>query len=166
MSTKRRPWTAADDRTLRKLHMAGKSMHAIAKEMGRSKDTISNHGEKLGLRWGISPQVKAAAAEVSARAKVRRAELMHLLLEDAHRLRAQMWQPTTYFDWGGKDHDYDEREVPEPTHADKQKLMQATATAVQSYARLEQLEAEAGAPAARSMLERLAERLGVEGAEA
>jgi hypothetical protein len=47
-----------------------------------------------------------------------------------------MWQPHLYFDWGGKEHDYDERIQPEPTAADKRTLMGAAAVAVDKSIKL------------------------------
>jgi hypothetical protein len=42
-------WTAADDRTLRRLHKSGMSGPQIAERMGRSNTTIMRHRQRLGL---------------------------------------------------------------------------------------------------------------------
>ena len=41
-----------------------------------------------------------------------------------------MTKPHLYWDWGGKEHDYDERWHDEPTPADKRALMGIVATAL------------------------------------
>lgn len=56
------PWTADEDVTLRALHGAGKSLNAIATEMGRAKATISDHAAALGLDFDRTRTAKAAEA--------------------------------------------------------------------------------------------------------
>ncbi len=46
-----RPWTDTDDTTLRQLHAAGKSLHAIAGDLGRSKAVVSRYAKQAGLSW-------------------------------------------------------------------------------------------------------------------
>lgn len=131
--------------------------------MSRSTETLSKYAKKMGLKWDRRHMTEAAAAAVRANAKRRRAELADLLVEDAHRLREQMWKPMTYWDWGGKDHEFDERDMDQPNAADQLKLMQATNAAVQTYAKLDSMDNDAGASEMISMLGKLAESLGVTG---
>lgn len=157
-----RPWTPQDDETLRAAHGAGKSLHAIAKEMGRGKGTISVKAAKLGLTWDRAQVGEAVHAKVMD-AKARRAVLKDHLLEDAARLRTQLFAEAVVFNFGGKDNTYEQRTLDKPPFADQLKIMQATSTAVATYERLERLDDDAGATDGRSMLERLAARLGVKG---
>lgn len=153
-------WTSTETARLRELHAAGRSLHAIAKEMGRAKSTVEKHAKRAGLTWDRGP-TKAATQAKKADAEARRAQLKLDLLIDAQRLREQLWQPHTYFDWGGKDHDFDEHTVDEPTPTDKLKLIQATSAAINSYGRLEQLDTATDTSDARSLLADLGKALGV-----
>lgn len=157
-------WSPDDDATLRRLHgLPGRSLTSIATEMGRSKATVSRHATDLGLSWDRS-QVAAATQAKVLDAKARRAALEAGLLEDAARLREQLFAPTVVFNFGGKDNTYEQRHIDEPTFTDKLKIMQATGTAIDRALKLAQHDADGGAADARSLLERLADRLGVEGA--
>jgi hypothetical protein len=152
-------WTTADDDTLRALHAAGKSCHAIATEMTRSKATISRHSKRLGLLWDRA-QVAAATAAKQTDAKGRRATLQLSLLEDAERLREQLWQPCIAFNFGGKDNTYEEHHLDKPTFADQLKIMQATGVAVDRSLRLADHDS-AGSEVVKNILGSLAEQLGL-----
>ena len=154
-----RTWTAADDVTLTALHGQGKSCHTIAGEMGRSKSTISRESKRLGLLWERS-QVQAATAAKVADAKARRAQLQLDLLEDAERLRLQLWEPALVYAFGGRDNDYNEHTIPKPTFADQLKIMQATGTAIDRSIRLADHDS-AGAEAVKNLLGTLADQLGL-----
>lgn len=157
-----RPWTAEDDDTLRAAHAAGKSLHSIAREMGRGKATVSVKAAALGLTWDRAQVGEAVHAKV-VDAKARRAILKDHLLDDAARLRTQLWTPAVVFNFGGKDNTYEQRTLDKPPFADQLKIMQATSSAIATYERLERLDDDAGASDGRSMLERLAKRLDVKG---
>lgn len=155
------PWTPDENDRLRELHAAGHTLHAVAAEMGRSKATVSRHAALLGLGWDRA-QTKDATKAKKADAAARRAQLQLDLLEDAAKLREQLWKPTTVFSFGGKDNIFNSRELPQPPHVDQLKLVQATSAAINAYGRLEQLDTAADTDDAKSMLAQLGRALGID----
>lgn len=161
----RNPLTDVEVSRLRELHASGASRNAIAKELGRSSSTVSAAAAKLGLsfdRTATATATAAAAAAKVADAKSRRAALVLDLLDDAERLRQQLWEPTTLHSFGGKDHTYASKRLTEPTFADKRSIMRAVSTAVTASTRLELHDAaDEGTAGAKSMLLELASALNV-----
>jgi hypothetical protein len=149
------PVTAEERARLRQLHAKGLGRNAIAAELGRSAGTVTKLAAEMGLSFDRTHTVEATAAK-KADAAALRAQLTLDYLSDAQRLRQQMWQQHKYWDWGGKDHLYDEVTVDEPTPADKLKLMQASATAADRSMKLELHDADKSADDAKSMLGSLA----------
>lgn len=154
-----RPWTKDDDEQLTALHAEGKSLHSIAGQMGRAKRTISEHARALGLTWDRSRTMAATNARV-ADAKSRRAELAALLLDDAHRLREQLWAETRYIDHGGKEFTRVEWTTTEPVFADKLKIMQSVGIGVEKHLRLVAYDS-GSTEQVRSLLEGFAQQLGL-----
>ena len=154
-----RPWSDDEDERLRELHASGKSLHAIAGEMGRAKSTVSRESKRLQLSW-TRDQVNAATEAKVADAKGRRAALQIALLEDAEKLRAQLWKPTLAFNFGGKDNTYNEHQLDQPTFTDQLKIMQATGVAGDRSLKLAEHDSD-GAEQVRSLLGGIAEALGL-----
>jgi len=146
------PISDEDKRRVRDLHAAGESRNAIAKAIGRSGATVSKIADELGLSFDRSA-VKAATEAKVADARARRAALMLDLLDDAARLRKQLWAETTYIDHGGRDFTKAEWKQPEPNAADKLKLVQACTTAANASMKLEEHDTgSGGVDGAKSML--------------
>ncbi|MDX3282920.1 hypothetical protein [Streptomyces scabiei] len=116
---------------------------------------ISRTAEHLGLTFDRT-RIQAATAARLADLAERRSLLAEDLQSDAERLREQIWQPHLYWDWGGKDHEYDEKLADEPTPGDKRALISAMATAVDRSLKLVPAEDSGGADNERSMLGNLA----------
>jgi hypothetical protein len=136
-----RPVTDVERERVRELHAAGLSRNAVAAELGRPWATISAVAKSLGLSWDReAPRVAIEARVVDA--KARRAALLVALLDDAERLRRQIWEPHTYREHGGKDFVEAKWTQPEPTSADKLKLMQAAGIAVDKSMRLDQHDSD------------------------
>jgi hypothetical protein len=131
------PLTDDERRKIRDLHAAGLSRNAIAKEIGRSGSTVSVAAKEMGLSFERGHEVEAATKAMVADAKTKRAELMNTLLDDAARLRAQIWEPHEYRAHGGRDFIEQRWTQEEPTSADKLKLMQAATIAVDRSLRLD-----------------------------
>jgi hypothetical protein len=131
------PVTDDDRRRIRDLHAQGLGRNDIAREMKRSGATISKVAAELGLSFERGPEVEAATQARVADAKAKRAELMNTLLDDAERLRAQIWEPHEYIDHGGRDYVEARWTQEEPTSADKLKLMQAATIAIDRSLRLD-----------------------------
>lgn len=153
------PLTDDEKRRIRDLHAAGVSRNDIATQLGRSGSTITKAATDLGLSFDRAATKAATEAKV-ADAKGRRATLMLDLLDDAQKLRGQLWQPHTYIEHGGKDFVRREWEQHEPSPQDKLKLMQAASTAAGTSLRLDQHDHETGDDAANSMIAALAAGLG------
>lgn len=102
--------------TMRALHAEGLGRNAIAREMGIAPAAISRTAARLGLTFDRSKMQAATAARLADLAE-RRSLLAEDLISDAEKLRARVWEPRLYWDWGGKDHDYDDKLADEPTAA-------------------------------------------------
>lgn len=150
--------TIAEDRfdEFRELHAQGMGRNAIAREMGIAQVVVSRTAVHLGLTFDRS-RIQAATQARLADLAERRSLLAEDLVGDAEKLRAQIWEPHLYWDWGGKDHDYDEKTADEPTPADKRALMGAAGMAIDRSLKLAPNEAAGGADDAKSMLGKLAE---------
>lgn len=134
--------TEAENKMIRKLHAAGKGRNDIAKELGRSGQTISRAAERLGITFERGPEVAAATAAKVADAKARRAQLQLDLLDDAERLRQQLFAKTTAFNFGGRDNTYNETELNEPTFGDKRNIVQAVSAAISTSIRIDEHDKE------------------------
>lgn len=66
---------------------------------------VSKIAKELGLSFNREATAAATEAKVID-AKARRAQLMHDLLDDAERLRQQLFALATLHSFGGKDHTY------------------------------------------------------------
>lgn len=151
-----RPWTTDDDARLRELHAAETSLRAMAVELDRSKTAVARRLAHHGLSAADRSQTMAATAAKVADAKARRAALELALLEDAARLRQQLFAPTKAFNFGGKDNTYNERELPQPTFTDQLKIMQATGAAIDRALRIAEHDTDAGVGQAVGMLDQIA----------
>lgn len=133
------PITQAELDEIRRLHGEGVGRNEIARRIGRGARTVSVHCAAMNLTFDITTTEVATAHRV-AQTKLRRAELEEkrailadALADDALRLSAQVWEPTTLHSFGGKDHTYKFKDLDEPLAADKRALMAAaTAAAGQS----------------------------------
>lgn len=150
-----KPWTTEDDQQLRDLHAAETSVRAMATALGRGRSSVDRRLKHLGLRSTRTNTVAATAANM-ADAKSRRAALEVNLLEDAERLRQQLWQPHKYIDHGGKDYLKVEWTQPEPSPTDKLKLMQAATAALDRSIKISVHDADTGHIEALGMLDGIA----------
>ena len=157
-------WTDDESRRLRELHADGRSLHSIAKELGRSKQTISKWAQSLGLSWDRSETAKAAEAK-HVDNKARRVALEERLLEEASKVVDQMWKPTLVFNFGGKDNTYEEREIDRPTFGNQKDIMQTAAIALREANKLHEMNAGADSDGAKSALTQMHESLQLFAAE-
>ncbi|MDX3214561.1 helix-turn-helix domain-containing protein [Streptomyces sp. ME02-6991-2B] len=125
-----RPIDDSDRAAVRRMHAAGSSRNDIARAIKRSPSTVSKIATALGLSFDRAAEVAAATAVRKADLAARRAQFAERLQDIAEREADKMHAPTLYWEWGGKDHTYDEREQPEPTPADRRAIMTTIATAV------------------------------------
>ncbi len=153
------PVTDADRRQVADLHAQGCSRNEIARRTGRSGRTVSRIAEALGLTFERGEQVRQATEARKVDARARRAALALALLDDAERLRRQLWEPAQYIDHGGKDFIQVRWVLAEPTAADKRNLMQAVGLAVDRAVRLDEYDSGTGVGQVVSLLESLASGL-------
>lgn len=123
-----RPITETDRRAVRRHHAAGMTRNDIARKLKRSPSTVSKLAVEMGLTFDRAAEVATATAVRKADLDARRTEMAHRLHDVAERELGRMTQPTLYWEWGGKDHTYAQKEQPEPTPADRRTMM-ATAGA-------------------------------------
>ena len=129
------PLTDDERQQIRDLHAAGKSCSAIARQLGRSPSTISIAAARMGLGWDRA-QTKNATEARMADAAARRAQLANLLLDDALKMRAQLWEPCIAFNFGGRDNTYNEHELKKPDFAAQEKILRSVGVAVDKSLRL------------------------------
>lgn len=155
-----RPWTGTETRLLKKHHGDGMSCNGIATKMGRSPSTISVQAARLGLTFA---REQTAAANEARRvdAAALRLQLELDLLADAQKLRGRLFEPHLYFEWGGKDHDYAEKQVDQLYPADQLKIMQAVGAAVDRSLKIAQHETGNGIENVKSMFASMGEALGI-----
>jgi hypothetical protein len=133
---------------------------AVEKKLGILKGTVTKWAKAAGVETVSVANTRAGTEAASVYAKSRRAELARLLLDDAHRLRAQLWQPARLVNFGGKDNTLNETTLDEPLFVDKKNIMSAVSTAAATMAKLEAVDTDNGVAGAVSMLDRLVEQIG------
>lgn len=154
------PWTADEDQRLVDLHAQGMTLNVSARTLGRSPAGVSTHSKILGLSWDRS-KTKAATAAKVADNRARRAELEAGLLDDAARLRGELFAPCQVFNFGGKDNTYETREVSQPPFADQKNIMAAVSIAVTGSLKIAVHDSDASHDDAKSMLTGLAAAMGL-----
>lgn len=160
MAAKLPPWNDADEKRMADLHGQGMSCNAIATAMHRSPSVISRRAKLAGLTFERTQTSAANEARRVDAAKLR-LDIELGLAEDAQRLRARLFAPVTVFEWGGKDHDYAEKDLTQPLPADQLKLMQAIGAAVDRSLKIAEHETGTGVERVKSLFGNLAEALGV-----
>ncbi|MGI5178662.1 helix-turn-helix domain-containing protein [Dactylosporangium sp. CA-152071] len=151
--TDRRPVTDHDRDQVRALHAQGLSRNEIARQIGRSGKTVSNIAKAAGLTFERGPEVAAATEARKVDAKARRAALALALLDDAERLRKQLFAPCTVYSFGGRDNTFEQALIEEPSFRDKRDLMQAVSTAIDRSVKLDEYDSGANLGQVVSLLE-------------
>ena len=154
----RGPLTDAEKAQIEQLHAEGFGRNAIAKEVGRPWSTITDYCRAAGLSF-IRTDALLGVEAARTMAAQRRAELALSLLDDADRIRDQLFEPHTVVMYGGKDFVRREETLAEPTPADKRNLAQAAAVLLDRSLRLDEYGRAAGTDAARSVLGQIGEAL-------
>ena len=152
--------TTSEDRfdELRALHAQGMGRNTIAREMRLSQSCVSRTAEYLGLTFDRS-RIEAATKARLADLAERRALLAEDLLGDAEKLRAQMWEPTTVYSFGGKDNTYEDHTFDEAPASEKRALMSTAGMAIDRSLKLVPAEESSNLDGAKSMLGSLGEAL-------
>ncbi|WP_216588581.1 helix-turn-helix domain-containing protein [Streptomyces brasiliscabiei] len=155
------PVTDAERQRVRELHADGKGRNEIAKILGRSGRTISEIAANLDppITFNRAAEVRQATEIRQADLAARRAAFAIKLQDIAEAEAAKINQPHTYWDWGGKEHDFDTHTAPEPTPGDKRAYMSLVATAVDRSLRLSPPKEEGGAEEVGALLTGLFDKL-------
>lgn len=147
-----KPLTDTEKTRIRELHAEGLSLSAIARELGRSKSTVSNYCHRHGIRWDNTRTKAATEAHALTNAE-KRAALETRFLDEAANLLDQLHRPHLAYNFGGKDNTYEEHELPEPDIAGKRSLIHAAGTAVDKAVKLAETDKTGqGAEAGKSMV--------------
>lgn len=133
------------------LHGQGHTRNAIAREADVSGYTVTKIVHAAGRTFDRE-ETRAATAARRDDSRARRAQLASDLLDDAARLRAQLWQPTRHGAFGGRDNVWNEVQLEQPLFADKRSITAALGNLVRDHVRLEQVDATNGAEQQGSML--------------
>ena len=105
----------------------GLSLPQICDRMGETPHRVSAELRRHGL-GRESPGGREAHMTAAEELSQKRRALERALLDDAAKLRERLWQPSRVHTFQGGV--YIDEELPEPTHADKLKLIQAVSTAL------------------------------------
>lgn len=149
-------WTKREDDKLRRMHAEGKSLNACAREMVRGTGTVCQHAKLLGLSWDRSHVLEANIAR-SIDAAALRTALEVDLLEDAARLRKQLFAPVLAYNFGGKDNTFSEHKLKQPSSRDQLDIMKATTIAVLHSLKISEHDVTSGTEAAVGMLDKIAD---------
>ena len=144
-------WTDEESARLTELHAAGKSLHFIAGELGRSKETVSRWAEKLGLSFSREKTAKAAEAK-HVDNKARRARIEERLLAKGEEFLDQLDEPVIVFSFGGPLNEYAEHELTKPDPVSQKHIVQALNTVLTSANKLHEMNAGQQAEKAVSAL--------------
>jgi hypothetical protein len=147
----RRVITDADRQAVADLAASGQGRNAIATATGLAPATVSKIAQSLGLGFARARTAAAAAAkQVDNRA--RRAALESALLDDAERLRGQLFAPCTVYGFGGMEYSFASAVLDRPDARSQRDIMSAVGVAVSSSLRIAAVDSAPDADAARSML--------------
>jgi hypothetical protein len=116
-----------------------RSAGSIAREVGRSHQTVQRIGAAAGHSWDRSATKNATQARQADNA-ARRAAVSARFLDKANELLDQMEGPFLAFNFGGRDNTYNEHELERPPTGDLRNLMVAAATAFDKHLAAERHE--------------------------
>ena len=137
----------------------GVSYARIESETGRSRWKISRIAKAARLLRDNSRTI-AATERKHATAAEKRARLENDFLDDAERLRKQLWEPCTIHNFGGKDNTHNSIDLDRPLFSDQLSIVRAASAAAQKSLDLARYQSEAaGGEHSKAMIERLADGL-------
>jgi len=122
---------------------SGLSCRQVAKQFGRSTDTISRIARDIG--WDFGQTNVQRAHEINARYGAEwRADMRQKLAEESMRLLEDMRKPSLVYNFGGKENSYNEHLLDEPDGLTKRSLMQSVSTALQTILRFDAADKTSG----------------------
>lgn len=152
-------FTKAQREELAQLHEKGLGRNAIAAAMGVGQRQVSEEAEALGLKFNRAITEAATRARENA-SEEKRSLLLQEQLNDALRLREQLWAPCTIGQFGGRDNTWSEVALDRPLFADQLRIQQAVSGAIANVTKL--LESQQGSNRATiNLVIATAEKLGL-----
>lgn len=110
---------------------AGHGRNDIARRHDVGQATVTRIAAQEGITEAWDRSESQRATELRAiDIKARQSDLARLLMEDAHRLRAMLWQPCTVYKFGGKDNTLATHDLEQPDFEGMRNLMTTIAIAV------------------------------------
>lgn len=146
-SRARVPLTDSDREEIVALARDGVTRNDIARRVKRSPSTVTRVCDEAGVQFDRK-QTQAATVAKQMDNKAKRAVLQEKLLEDALKIREQLWEPATVFSFGGRDNTYNEHTLNEPDFAGKNAIMRTVSVAVNASAKLAEQDRSSADPAA------------------
>lgn len=130
------PITNQEREHVLELHKQGWSRNKIAKKTGRGAGTITNIVKAAGGTFERSQQLKDAVKAKQVDNAARRAELQSGLLDDAIRMREQLFTPMTLHSFGGRDNTYNSQTVTKPPPKELRDIVGAISNAITAAVKL------------------------------
>ncbi|WP_448319242.1 hypothetical protein [Streptomyces sp. CO7] len=152
-----RTFAAEDEQQLRELHQQNLSRNEIARRMGWSVATITNHAQRLGLSFDREA-TRAATQARQVDLKDRRQRIQEQLLDLAERSIERAQSRYLMHGWSHTGESMAEW-LQQPPAKETKDLTLAASSALTSALKLAQADAESGVHEARSMLGDLGEAL-------
>lgn len=138
----------------------GGKRNEVARHFQVSPSTVTTIAKNEGIDGAFDRTATKRATEArNADTSSRRAALKGLLVEDAHRLRAQLWEPCVMHNFGGKDNTHNSIELPQPTFEQQRNIMTSVGIAVQRVADLEKLDMGGGVEEAAGLIRDLVDSI-------
>lgn len=135
---------------------AGRSTRDVAAELGMSEASVRRFARGAGVHSATRVLTEKATQAKIATMAASRAELARLLLEDAHRLRAQIWEPCTVamtVSVGEGCSTVVDHRLERPTFRDQREGITACAIALDKHLKVIQFDGSPELAAAKSLLE-------------
>lgn len=152
LNPKKRAAIEQDIRDGQPRNQIARDHHVAASTVGRIAHQMETRGDLDTPAFDRSGTKKASEAK-EADARLERARLRELLLEDAHRLREQLWAPCVMHNFGGKDNTHNSIDLDQPTFDMQKQIMTSVGIAVDKIIRLD--DQDTGAEKAASLLDQL-----------
>lgn len=144
-------WTDEEEEQLKQLNAQGVGRNEAARRLGKSVSAVYRASNRLGLNWNRERTAMAVAA-FQEDMKERRAQLASDLLDDAERMRAQLFEAYMVYSFGGRDNTFASETLEEMPPSEKRALMNAIGTALDKSLRLSEFDSESNLDRAKAVL--------------
>ena len=144
-------WSPEEEEQLKQLNEQGVGRNEAARRLNKSVTAVYRASNRLGLHWNRERTSKAVAAHQED-LKARRADLASALLDDAERMRVQLFEPYTVYAVGGRDGHFNSEELEEMPPSEKRALLNAIGTALDKSLRLAEFDSENNLDKAKAVL--------------